>query len=232
MNLREGEETRLELPTTLTNTERKFIHELAAQLGLVSKSTGKGENRRIVVTKRAETKKKTGDEEAMPELNIGKSGIKILKQHISKFPLSKDEDLESRETGSSLVNAILGDDGNDDEKLGNTLNRLGLGVKKGATIVQPREKHVNLEKRRSRHAFYQQQKKAGANAQQYQKAIASRTKLPAFSRQQEIVATVAANPVVVIQGETGCGKSTQCPQFLLDANPDANIVVTQRVFLF
>ena len=229
MNLREGEDARLEFPTTLTNTERKFIHELASQLGLVSKSTGKGENRHIVVTKRAETKKKTGDEESMPVLNIGKSGINILKQHISKFPLSKEEENESKETGSSLVNAILGNDGNDDEQLSNTLNRLGLGVAKGANIVQPREKRVDLERRRSRHAFFQQQKTA--NAQQYQKAIASRSRLPAYSRQQEIVATVAANPVVVIQGETGCGKSTQCPQFLLDANPEANIVVTQRKFL-
>ncbi|CAJ1951310.1 unnamed protein product [Cylindrotheca closterium] len=225
MNLREGEDTRLEFPPTLTNTERKFTHELAAQLGLVSKSTGKGENRHIVVTKRAETKKKTGDEESMPVLNIGKSGINILKQHISKFPLSKEEENESKETGSSLVNAILGKDGNDDENLSNTLNRLGLGVAKGANIVQPREKRVDLDRRRSRHAFYQQQKTA--NAQEYKKATASRARLPAYSRQQEIVATVAANPVVVIQGETGCGKSTQCPQFLLDANPEANIVVTQ-----
>ena len=229
MNLREGDETRLEMPSTLTNTERKFIHELAAQLGLVSKSTGKGENRRIAITKRDETKKKTGNEDSMPVLNIGKSGIKILKQHISKFPMSNDEELESRETGSSLVNAILGNGNeNDDEKIGSTLNHLGLGVAKEASIVQPREKHVDLVKRRSRHAFYQQQKTE--NPEAYQKAIASRSKLPAFSRQQEIVETVAANPVVVIQGETGCGKSTQCPQFLLDANPEANIVVTQRRF--
>lgn len=230
MNLREGDESCLEFPSTLTNTERKFIHELASQLGLVSKSTGKGENRKITVTKRAETKKKTGDEESMPVLNIGKSGIKILKQHISKFPLSKDEEMESKETGSSLVHAILGNgnDAGNDEKLSNTLNHLGLGVAKEASIVQPREKHVDSAKRRSRHAFYQQQKTE--NPEEYKKAIASRSKLPAFSRQDEIVATVAANPVVVIQGETGCGKSTQCPQFLLDANPEANIVVTQRKF--
>jgi hypothetical protein len=35
----------IEMPSDLTNTERKFIHLLASQLGLKSKSSGKGENR-------------------------------------------------------------------------------------------------------------------------------------------------------------------------------------------
>jgi len=224
MNLREGDETRLEFPTTLTNTERKFVHELTGQLGLVSRSTGKGENRRIAVTKKAENKKATGDEESMPVLNIGKNGVRLLNKHIANFPLSKEEVWESKETGSSIVHAIQ-DTNDSDERLTSTLNHLGLGVAKKASIVQPREKYVDLAKRRSRHAFYQSQK--SSNKQEYQKAIASRKRLPAFSRREEIVAIVAANPVVVIQGETGCGKSTQCPQFLLDANAEANIVVTQ-----
>ena len=38
---------------------------------------------------------------------------------------------------------------------------------------------------------------------------------------------IANNAVTIISGETGCGKSTQIPQFLLDANPTASIVVTQ-----
>ena len=60
MDLREGEQSRLEFPSTLTNTERKFIHQLASQLGLVSKSTGKGEDRRIAVSKRNENVKASG----------------------------------------------------------------------------------------------------------------------------------------------------------------------------
>ena len=39
---------RIEMPADLTNTERKFIHQLATQLGLQSKSHGKGEERYVV----------------------------------------------------------------------------------------------------------------------------------------------------------------------------------------
>ena len=34
---------------------------------------------------------------------------------------------------------------------------------------------------------------------------------------EEIVAAVQANPVVVVAGDTGCGKSTQLPQYLIRA---------------
>ena len=38
-------------PNDLTNIERKFLHKLAEELGLKSKSNGKGTDRRITVTK-------------------------------------------------------------------------------------------------------------------------------------------------------------------------------------
>jgi ATP-dependent RNA helicase DHX57 len=44
-----------------------------------------------------------------------------------------------------------------------------------------------------------------------------RQRLPAWEHRDELVRAVQANRVVVISGETGCGKSTQVPQFLLDA---------------
>jgi predicted RNA-binding protein Jag len=61
---------KLELPATLTNTERKFIHQLAGQLGVVIKSTGKGEIRRICISKRKEgAKRTTNDDDDMPILS-------------------------------------------------------------------------------------------------------------------------------------------------------------------
>jgi HrpA-like RNA helicase len=59
-----------------------------------------------------------------------------------------------------------------------------------------------------------------------------RRSLPAWRMSRTIVDAVAQNRVVVVQGETGCGKTTQIPQFLLDAEREEgegepNIVCTQ-----
>ena len=51
------------------------------------------------------------------------------------------------------------------------------------------------------------------------------TTLPVASFRDRIVGTVRDNPVTIITAETGAGKSTQVPQYLLDAGCD--IVVTQ-----
>ena len=67
----------------------------------------------------------------------------------------------------------------------------------------------------------------------YQKMQRVRQQLPAWSLQDSILSTIAANQVVVICGETGCGKSTQVPQFILDQallskkGARCNIMVTQ-----
>lgn len=57
------------------------------------------------------------------------------------------------------------------------------------------------------------------------------TTLPIQSARAEILQTIADHPVTVLQGSTGCGKSTQVPQFLLDQacqrRQYCNIVVTQ-----
>lgn len=43
--------------------------------------------------------------------------------------------------------------------------------------------------------------------------------------------TIESNSVTIIQGETGCGKTTQVPQYILDSHKEANkycnIIVTQ-----
>ena len=51
---------------------------------------------------------------------------------------------------------------------------------------------------------------------EYKQLLDQRSKLPIFSRRMEILKAVKENQVIVISGETGCGKSTQVTQFLLD----------------
>lgn len=50
----------------------------------------------------------------------------------------------------------------------------------------------------------------------YQTMQRIRARLPAHAMRDEIVATVRRHAVVVVSGETGCGKTTQVPQFILD----------------
>ncbi|KAJ8686679.1 hypothetical protein QAD02_022473 [Eretmocerus hayati] len=51
---------------------------------------------------------------------------------------------------------------------------------------------------------------------QYIKMKEVRRNLPAWSQMNDILSTIHANQVTIISGETGCGKSTQVPQFILD----------------
>ena len=41
--------------------------------------------------------------------------------------------------------------------------------------------------------------------------------LPILGAEHDIVDAINTNPIVVICGETGCGKTTQVPQFLYEA---------------
>lgn len=50
----------------------------------------------------------------------------------------------------------------------------------------------------------------------YLKLYEKRKNLPSFQKKNQIVKLIQQNQVVLISGETGCGKTTQVPQFLLD----------------
>ncbi|XP_052902052.1 putative ATP-dependent RNA helicase DHX57 [Anopheles moucheti] len=50
----------------------------------------------------------------------------------------------------------------------------------------------------------------------YKEMLRNRRKLPAWTKMAEIINLMESHQILVISGETGCGKSTQVPQFLLD----------------
>ncbi|DAZ98952.1 TPA: hypothetical protein N0F65_000484 [Lagenidium giganteum] len=51
-------------------------------------------------------------------------------------------------------------------------------------------------------------------SERYKKLLATRQKLPVYGFLKEIQDAIAAHQVIVIEGETGSGKTTQIPQFL------------------
>ncbi|KAL8572372.1 hypothetical protein ACOMHN_023141 [Nucella lapillus] len=67
----------------------------------------------------------------------------------------------------------------------------------------------------------------------YRRRVAERQKLPSWGQQDNVLAQVEQGQVVVISGMTGCGKTTQVPQFILDRHLQSrdlhlcNIVCTQ-----
>ncbi|KAL0463523.1 UNVERIFIED_CONTAM: DExH-box ATP-dependent RNA helicase DExH5, mitochondrial [Sesamum latifolium] len=60
-----------------------------------------------------------------------------------------------------------------------------------------------------------------------------RCSLPAYKEKDTILNAISQNQVVIISGETGCGKTTQIPQFILESEIDSmhgamcNIICTQ-----
>ncbi|KAF5368409.1 hypothetical protein D9758_002162 [Tetrapyrgos nigripes] len=69
--------------------------------------------------------------------------------------------------------------------------------------------------------------------EKYAQILFARKKLPAFTSKEQFLSVLDSNRVVVVVGETGCGKTTQLPQFILDSmilggyGSKASIVITQ-----
>ena len=85
---------------------------------------------------------------------------------------------------------------------------------------------VTLGRRAELHKQAQETKRMHPKYHQRQ---TRRTKLPVFDYQHEVYHAIQSNRVTILQGDTGCGKSTQVPQFLLDSpeGSSMNIAVTQ-----
>ena len=64
-------------------------------------------------------------------------------------------------------------------------------------------------------------------SENYYKLLKKRQTLPVWNSKKQILELIEKNRILIIQGETGSGKTTQIPQFLLDAGYYGGIVCTQ-----
>jgi hypothetical protein len=227
LSLREANIDKVELPPNLTNTERKFIHELAKNLGLISKSQGKGEDRFITVTKLdddAASKKKvlgsgggdndpnspqyiTNPDDRLPILKLDTNTKKELGNYVKTFPpQTKAEAQELIETGSSIA---IGDATKaTDDELKSLLKNLGLKTEEHY-VPPAKHKSPDMTRRRNEHLKRQETRR---QSPQYNQLTNARKQLPAWSYGDKITEHIINNQVTLISGDTGeCNLKSQPP---------------------
>ncbi|CAG9819856.1 unnamed protein product [Phaedon cochleariae] len=85
------------------------------------------------------------------------------------------------------------------------------GITKRSNKKMPTLEELAREDRRIVDRFQAKTKDA-----KYKQMLNGRQKLPAWNLKNDILNSISQSQVVVVSGETGCGKSTQVPQFILD----------------
>ena len=59
----------------------------------------------------------------------------------------------------------------------------------------------------------------------YKSILQTRLQLPVYQFQSQLLEAVASNQTVVVEGETGSGKTTQIPQFLVEVREYGMVAV-------
>lgn len=173
------EDTELEFPTSFSKTERAYVHKMAVELAIKSKSRGNGQNRYITVYKNEGSTIVAQD----AILSLTKVSKEIVTDLLQKYPVSGRERADLLPiTDRSLPQPVA----NSQMNIVRSMGRLGSSMPK---VPETGGGQTLLDRRRE---------------------------LPIWEYRQTIVQTIRTNQVVLISGDTGSGKTTQVPQFLLE----------------
>uniref|UniRef100_A0A8D0D5T4 RNA helicase n=1 Tax=Sander lucioperca TaxID=283035 RepID=A0A8D0D5T4_SANLU len=177
---RYSDQKEMEFPSSLSSTERAFIHRVAQSLGYISKSKGKGPNRSLTL------RKKNGSEKPRPTmpLPLSHNSLYFIRSLLQRFPISNKERIDMQPSNKSGMSVASEPDGSCDR------TRASGRLNNGIPMVPRRRSPSELD--------------------------SFRRSLPVHERQKEIIQLIRENKVVLVMGETGSGKTTQIPQFLLD----------------
>lgn len=177
---RYSDQKEMEFPSSLSNTERAFVHRIAQSLGYISKSKGKGSNRYLTI------RKIDGSEKPRPTmpLTLSHNTLFFIRSLLQRFPITSKECTELQlNSNSSLMIAAEAENSCDKNRTSGRLNN-------GIPMVPRRRNPTDID--------------------------SFRRSLPVYQRHEEIVQLIRENRVILVVGETGSGKTTQIPQFLLD----------------
>ncbi|XP_072951101.1 DExH-box ATP-dependent RNA helicase DExH6 isoform X1 [Typha angustifolia] len=174
----------------LSKQERAAIHEMCRKMGMISKSSGYGERRRLSVFK---SKRKPlpdkKDEETVTCLSFSEEARNVIRELFTHYPPDDGELSELRNSNQKAAKVQFRQD--------KSFCKPSMGKSDIAKKVKLLASKIN-------------------ESAQLRKVVEDRAKLPIASFKDVITSTLETQQVVLISGETGCGKTTQVPQYILD----------------
>ncbi|KAL8259783.1 hypothetical protein R6Q59_027736 [Mikania micrantha] len=210
--MKRGGDVELIIKHFFSRNDQQTVSDMAYQLGLYFHAYNKG--KALVVSKvplpnyRADLDERHGS--AQKEI------------HMSSETERRVENLLDSSTGTQKADKFSGTSIQSAKQLPKDLDKIA-GISVMETDDAMKALSVELKER--------QEKQKESN---HVKAMLTfREKLPAHKMKSEFLEAVAANKVLVVSGETGCGKTTQLPQFILEEEISSlrgshcNIICTQ-----
>ncbi|KAL5708781.1 RNA helicase [Ranunculus cassubicifolius] len=175
------------------------ISNLAKRMGLYIEIYGKV----VVASKvplpnyRPDLDEKRPQREVVLPLSLQRRVEGLLQEHIDRMELSSVKtDNDSADTED--VNRIQ--DANPDENPDSFLDR---------SVMEK-----VLQRQSSRMRNFQ---RSWQESPEGRRMLEFRKSLPAYKEKDRLLSAIARNQVIVISGETGCGKTTQLPQYILES---------------
>ncbi|KAL5722068.1 RNA helicase [Ranunculus cassubicifolius] len=185
---------------------RDFLHleALASRMGLYSRQYSKV----VVFSKaplpnyRSDLDDKRPQREVVIHFGLHQRVNTLLREYYAQKPLSQGHLSDSASIGSSS-NYRVG------------ANEAFFEPPKPVSAVMEKIlRRKSLQLREQQHAW--QESAEGQKMQEFRKG------LPAYKAKDSLLTAIANNQVVVVSGETGCGKTTQLPQYILESEIEAD----------
>ncbi|KAM7495013.1 hypothetical protein LguiB_029622 [Lonicera macranthoides] len=173
----------------LTKDERAVVHSLCRKRGMKSKSTGKGDQRRLSVYNGKTSVATKKNDKVTSFFTFSEEAKYALHDLFTRYP-PDDHDMSEKIDDKHIVKREKRK--MDDFFCKPSINKAQI-AKKEASLISEVKKNPKLRQ-----------------------ISEARSKLPITRFKDVIASTVESHQVVLISGETGCGKTTQVPQYLLD----------------
>ncbi|KAK1304527.1 putative pre-mRNA-splicing factor ATP-dependent RNA helicase [Acorus calamus] len=176
----------------LTKNDRAAIHEMCRKMGMISKSSGFGPKRCLSVYKnRKKSLSLEKGKESLSCLRFSEESRKVLQDLFTQHPPQDEEVSEGLAEHHRRKN---------NKRHGKQDNSLSKPSMSTAEIAEKRDLLATRIK----------------DMEDLRQVAESRSKLPIASFKDVIISTLESNQVILVSGETGCGKTTQVPQYILD----------------